>query len=328
LGRGRHPHDAAPAHAPALPGRLIEPGCSVVFESDLVKMGLFRARPTDPHFETAAQPETRDFVVFPRTRIQIRHETGGTFVVDGFMAALYNRGDGIRRRALSPEGDRCEWLGLDRRLLLETVEELDPWIRDQPARPFRSTHAPTRPETYLLQRQLFHAACAAEVDPLEVEERAVDVVRRLVQDAYNAWPSRRSFNPAPVSPRQKELVEGARSVLAARYRDPLQLGNVAGMLGVAHARLCRVFRHHTGLTLHAFREQLRHQHALEALASSSVDLTELALDLGYSSHSHFTASFRRAFGVTPSEIRRRLTSGDRGATAAVNAATARTLARP
>jgi AraC-like DNA-binding protein len=32
-------------------------------------------------------------------------------------------------------------------------------------------------------------------------------------------------------------------------------------------------------------------------------LTRLALDLGYSSHSHFTASFRRAFGLTPSAAR-------------------------
>ena len=34
------------------------------------------------------------------------------------------------------------------------------------------------------------------------------------------------------------------------------------------------------------------------------DLTELAMDLGFSSHSHFSARFRRAFGLTPSEFRR------------------------
>ena len=34
------------------------------------------------------------------------------------------------------------------------------------------------------------------------------------------------------------------------------------------------------------------------------DLTALALDLGFSSHSHFTAAFRRAFGRPPAEFRR------------------------
>ena len=33
------------------------------------------------------------------------------------------------------------------------------------------------------------------------------------------------------------------------------------------------------------------------------DLSALAFDLGFSSHSHFSASFRRAFGVTPSRVR-------------------------
>jgi AraC-like DNA-binding protein len=32
-------------------------------------------------------------------------------------------------------------------------------------------------------------------------------------------------------------------------------------------------------------------------------LTELALDLGYSSHSHFTDAFRREFGVSPAAFR-------------------------
>jgi len=34
------------------------------------------------------------------------------------------------------------------------------------------------------------------------------------------------------------------------------------------------------------------------------DITDLALELGYSSHSHFTAAFRSALGVTPSDYRR------------------------
>jgi AraC-like DNA-binding protein len=33
------------------------------------------------------------------------------------------------------------------------------------------------------------------------------------------------------------------------------------------------------------------------------DITDPALDLGFSSHRHFTASFRSAFGLTPSAYR-------------------------
>jgi AraC-like DNA-binding protein len=61
---------------------------------------------------------------------------------------------------------------------------------------------------------------------------------------------------------------------------------------------------HTGTTLAAYRGQLRLRLALERLRDSRSDLTTIAYDLGYSSHSHFTMAFRQAFGTTPSEFRR------------------------
>ena len=72
--------------------------------------------------------------------------------------------------------------------------------------------------------------------------------------------------------------------------------------------LCRCFRAGTGLTLHEYRTQLRLRGALEALESGDCDLTRLALDTGFSSHSHFTAAFRRVFDATPSRVRSLLIS--------------------
>jgi AraC-like DNA-binding protein len=44
---------------------------------------------------------------------------------------------------------------------------------------------------------------------------------------------------------------------------------------------------------------------LRAPGAASRTLTEIALDLGFSSSAHFSTLFREAFGVTPSEYRRR-----------------------
>ena len=43
--------------------------------------------------------------------------------------------------------------------------------------------------------------------------------------------------------------------------------------------------------------------ALERIADPALPLTELALDLGFASHSHFTDTFRRTFGRPPSAVR-------------------------
>jgi AraC-like DNA-binding protein len=47
--------------------------------------------------------------------------------------------------------------------------------------------------------------------------------------------------------------------------------------------------------------------SLERIAEPGADLTSIALDLGFSSHSHFTDVFRREFGSTPSEVRENTT---------------------
>jgi AraC-like DNA-binding protein len=51
-------------------------------------------------------------------------------------------------------------------------------------------------------------------------------------------------------------------------------------------------------------QRLRLQHAAFALAEGANDLSRLALDLGFSSHSHFAQAFRAHFGATPSQFRR------------------------
>jgi len=44
--------------------------------------------------------------------------------------------------------------------------------------------------------------------------------------------------------------------------------------------------------------------ALDQVVDTSRDLAAIGVDLGFSSHSHFTAAFRTCFGVTPSTLRR------------------------
>ena len=69
--------------------------------------------------------------------------------------------------------------------------------------------------------------------------------------------------------------------------------------------LARTFRELTGMSLHRYQLRARMAAALDEVLDSRRDLTTIGIALGFSSHSHFTACFRRNFGVTPSELRRR-----------------------
>jgi AraC-like DNA-binding protein len=58
-----------------------------------------------------------------------------------------------------------------------------------------------------------------------------------------------------------------------------------------------------GLPLYRYQLRLRLARALDLLAQYD-DLTALGLDLGFSSHSHFSAAFRAMYDRSPSEFKK------------------------
>ena len=279
----------------------------IVYASARLTIGAFRCPVGHPRFHDSG-PAEGDIFVFPRTRVTIQHAGARSFVADPRTVTFYNKGQVYRRDVVSPDGDRCDWFRVERSLLLETIRELDSRTESHPERPFRFSHGPSEAATYLAQRELFlRLASHVPMDPLGVEEIVAELLARVLRQTYRAL---KRIVPADREARlaEAEIAERARFALAKHYDEPISLGSLAAACGVSHVRLCRAFRKWTGTTLHAYRDQLRLRAALEHLASPGTDLTDLALSLGYSSHSHFSANFRAAFGMTPSDARRRATA--------------------
>ena len=100
-----------------------------------------------------------------------------------------------------------------------------------------------------------------------------------------------------------DLVEAAKRTIASNLDRNVTLRELSTAIRCSPWRLCRAFRRATGQTLTSYRHALRMQVALERLRQRDTDLTDLALELGYSSHSHFTHVFHRYLGITPSQVR-------------------------
>ena len=107
-----------------------------------------------------------------------------------------------------------------------------------------------------------------------------------------------------------EHTAAAKAVLAESFRERVSLNQIALRVGISPFHLCRVFKSQTGLSLHQYVVRLRLFAALQYVANTTCNLSDLAHGLGFAQHSHLTTSFRRCFGVTPSEARRRLRTGD------------------
>jgi AraC family transcriptional regulator len=103
---------------------------------------------------------------------------------------------------------------------------------------------------------------------------------------------------------RRRYVEDAKIILQERFREKLRLDDVARSLYVSTFHLCRLFKEETGLPIHQYLNRLRLREALKPVLAGHADLGALAQELGFSSHSHFTAAFRKEFGMSPREVRR------------------------
>jgi AraC family transcriptional regulator len=274
----------------------------VVFSTECVRIGAFRCATSHPSFRNSG-PIRDDCFVFPRTTVVIQHDRARAFVADPTVITLYNRRQEYERRAISVEGDRCDWFAVSQDLLRAALVDRDPAAAET-ARPIRFTHARSDASTYLEQRRVFiDAGDSTGVDELDVEERVVALLDRVLTLAYR---EPRPHSRAPRLPSAHELADAAKTWIAPRVMQRLTLARIATALDCSVFHLCRSFRRATGLTLHAYRDQVRLRLALERLERGERDLSRLALDLGYSSHSHFTAAFHRSFDNPPAAVRKLL----------------------
>jgi AraC-like DNA-binding protein len=276
-------------HATTDPERLLH-------HADGVRMGTFRCSPSHPDFSTAGQIEGYT-IVFPRTAVWIAQEGHRPFVADPSLMVLYNKGHPYTRRAIDRDGDRADWYSVEPDVAAGIVLAIDPDA--DPTRPFAVGSVPAPGSLFLRQRRLLRRVQRGTADRLLVEQEVLS----LFGDAVRA--ARRISCEARLG-RRRDVVEAVRAEIA---RDPLRAITVRALalaVDISPFHLCRIFRALTGRTLHDHVLELRLRHALERIGIEHDGLSRIALDMGFSSHSHFTAAFRRRFGLTPSQARREL----------------------
>ena len=110
--------------------------------------------------------------------------------------------------------------------------------------------------------------------------------------------------------RRHEIVERVKCMLASAPEAAHPLDGLSAPLGISTSLLAHVFPQETGFSPHRYLLHLRSALALAALSAGGRDLSRVALDLGFATHSHFSAAFRRCTGMTPSEARLALASPD------------------
>ncbi len=105
----------------------------------------------------------------------------------------------------------------------------------------------------------------------------------------------------------EELTLGVFRHIEEHYRD----SELSGLASACHCdlyTLSRIVRRTTGKTYTQLLQEKRLQQAAWLLVNTSLSVTDVSLDVGYSNFSYFYRIFRAKYGVTPKEYRRQNTA--------------------
>ncbi len=234
-----------------------------------------------PHFQ----------VCLPYRGLFVWHVADDDVVGDANQVLFVSGGESFHISQPLP-GDYAELIVTpDQALLAELAHAADTSLPRHPL--FRRRSRRADPALQRLRTRFLHHAISDEWDGVAIEERLIELLRAALEtNTTSDEPSRST----------RRLIARTKEFLEAHLASPVRLADIAHAVGASPTYLTHVFRRAEGVPLHRYLVQLRLARALVELPHAA-DLTALAFGLGFSSHSHFTAAFRRAFGCTPSQFR-------------------------
>jgi AraC-like DNA-binding protein len=242
--------------------------------------------------ETLEECATATELVFPYRGVYVRHLGHDQAVAEANQVLFFNTNEGYRVSHPVPGGDASLSLAISESLLRELAPSS--FLRESTVLAFRRQRLRIDARAQALVALLRHSLRQKIAEPLEAESLALTLVQRALVP--------RTTHAAGATFGRQRLVDRAKLVLASDLARRWTLAGVAAEVRGSPVYLTQVFQQVEGLPLYRYQLRLRLARALDLLAQYD-DLTALSLDLGFSSHSHFSAAFREAYGSSPSEFR-------------------------
>ncbi len=243
--------------------------------------------------KSAEECTSSTHLVFPYRGAYVRHLGRDAAVAEASQVLFFNAGEGYRVSHPLQGGDASVSIAVNEGLLRELAPRALLYERGRLA--FRRQRLRIDPRAQALVALLRHSALHGVAEPLETESLALTLVRRSLGP--------RTTHAARGSAGRQRLVDRIKLILAGDLSRRWALSEVAAASGCSAVYLTQVFQKVEGVPLYRYQLRLRLARALDLLAQYD-DLSALSLDLGFSSHSHFSAAFQRAYGCSPSEFRR------------------------
>src|SRR4051794_36742864 len=102
----------------------------------------------------------------------------------------------------------------------------------------------------------------------------------------------------------EQMLKQAIVTMQRHYDEPLRLDDLARVATMSKFHFLRTFSHQTGVTPARYLSAIRIQAAKRLLLSTSMDVAQISIEVGYGSLGTFTTRFTECVGLPPVRFRR------------------------
>lgn len=148
--------------------------------------------------------------------------------------------------------------------------------------------------------QIFQCPYQGSMKRIFLEAKALELISHLM--AYHFGETVEKKDTSRV--RDRKQIVMARDILLEHMETPLTLAELARHAGLSETKLTRGFREMYGTSVFSYLRSHRIDKARMLLEKGEMSVTEIAYAVGYSSPSHFTRTFAKNYGSTPSNYLR------------------------
>lgn len=181
--------------------------------------------------------------------------------------------------------ESCDWFGTLRHRLVQQE-------------PTHHSNVPLHATLRPLVAGMLQTTLPGSLRDLMLEARTLELIA-LQLDQYR----RAEIHTQGVCKKDRDLFFAVRDYLAQHFLDDHSLQGLARQFGINEFKLKQGFRRYVGNTVFGFLFEARMAWAYQRIRHENHYVHEVARQTGYKNANHFSAAFKRRFGVSPMQCK-------------------------
>jgi AraC-like DNA-binding protein len=147
---------------------------------------------------------------------------------------------------------------------------------------------------------IFNCPLTGKLGDMMMETAIVQIILLQLSALFRHQPPASSIQ---IKKRDLDLIQTVKDHVSKTFLEDHTLSDLAKHFGTNTNKLISLFKKTFGKSIFEYIGEMKMDYAWKLLRDEDRLVTDVARELGYKNPNHFTAAFKRKFGVSPSQVR-------------------------